>query len=286
MSIKSTQLAKLTRNELLADQIQRVLRDTAIVWPLLMDISDRFLPGTKTATIPQSKSRTVGDTPSDGTEIADATGTVGTDVLTLDQFKTVSDYVYDTDQVYSAVDLKQDFYAEAPKDLADYIEAAAVAKLLSEASNHIQMSGSDDAASPVANARLTVDDIGKLAEQMTTAKMPKNGRKLLVSPKQARLLRKDSVIQNAAAFGNANAIQNGMIAKLEGFDIFECNNLTANQAVAFVEGAMVKAVAKEVAIDEERQSAKKRTFVSCDAFYGMKSLRGGSMIWRLDTSAS
>lgn len=279
MSTKSTQLAKLTRNELLADKIQSVLRDSAVVWPMLMDMSDRFPVGVKSAVIPGSKARTVGDTPSSGTELADGTTEFVTDTLTLDQFKTVHDYVYDVDQQHSAVDLKDEFYAEAPKDLADYIEAAAVAKLIADAANHKQLPGTS-------NDEINLDFIGEIGQEMTEAKLPKQGRKLILSPRLARILRSEDSIRNASAFGNANSAQNGFIARAEGFDIYESNNLGGAEALAIVEGCAAKAVAKEVEIDEQRQSAKKRVFVSCDAAYGMKALRQGTMIWKLNSSAT
>ena len=96
----STNLDKLTREEILADEIQRALRKTSVVWSLARDLSSRLRPGQRYTTIPRSVGRAVGDMPNNGTELADSATSYLKDTLELDKFKTVYDYVYDKDQAY------------------------------------------------------------------------------------------------------------------------------------------------------------------------------------------
>ena len=92
-------------------------------------------------------------------------------------------------------------------------------------------------------------------------------------------LRIQDGIQDASKFGNNNAVVNGEIARLEGFTILESQDLTSNQVLCFHSDAIVKAMAKAVTVDEERQSSKKRTFASMDAIYGTRVIRDGELIW-------
>jgi hypothetical protein len=272
MSVNATELAKLTKEEILANAIQRELRTRAVVWPILTDLSNRFDKGMKTAVIPRSTAKTVGNTPNDGSELADPDTTYKTDLLHLDQFKTIHDYVYDVDQVHSVIDLKGDFYAEAMPELAEYIEAAATAQL--------QADGAEANEWMMPENGLDLETVGVLSQKMSEDRISKSGRILLVSPKQARILRSFKEVRDASAYGNPNSIQNGFIARLDGFDILETVHLEPDEAIAFHREAAAKAVAKEVQIDEERHSSRKRWFCSVDAVYGMKALRAGELIYK------
>ena len=283
----SAELANLTREEILADLIQRELRKSSVAWALAADLSSRLRPGQRYTVIPRSVGRTVGDMPNDGNELADSLTEYKRDVLELDQFKTVYDYIYDKDQEWSSVDLVEDFYVEAAPALAEKMEADLVADMIAAGTtkpesavanpNKFQLAGTDSNAN--ANQALTIAQLSDLGRQMTEAKIPKSNRFAMLSPKQVHELRIQDGIQDASKFGNNNAVVNGEIARLEGFTIIESQDLTPNQVVIFHGDAMVKAMTKEVRIDEERQSSKKRTFASMDSVYGTRAVRDGELIY-------
>lgn len=287
MSVDATNLAKLTREEILADQIQRELRKTSVAWALARDLSDRLRPGQRYTVIPRSVGRAVGDMPNDGSELADSTTEYKKDTLELDKFKTVFDYVYDKDQAWSAIDLVDDFYVEAAPSLAEQMEADLVAEMVAAGTtkpesavanpNKFQLAGTDSNSN--ANQALTITQLSDIARQMTEAKIPKSNRYAMLSPKQVHELRIQEGIQDASKFGNNNAVVNGEVARLEGFTIIESQDLTPNQVLIFHSDAIVKAMAKDVVIDEERQSSKKRTFCSMDSIYGTRVIRDGELIY-------
>lgn len=293
MSVDATNLAKLTREEILADMIQRELYKTGVMWPLAMDLSDRLRAGQRYTVLPRSTGKPVEDIPNDGSELADATTEYKRDVLELDKFKTVFDYIYDKDQSWSAVDLKEDFYVEAAPSLAEQLEADLVAAVVAAGAtkpesavanpNKFQLAGTDSASN--ANQALTLEQVSDLNRQMTEAKIPKSGRYLFVSPKQAHELRILENISDASKFGSRDGLVNGEIARLHGFTIVECQDLTANEVVAMHVSSIAKAMAKDVTIDEERQSSKKRDFASVDAHYGVRAIRDGELIWYGDENA-
>lgn len=294
MSIGNTDLAKLTREEILADEIQRALRKQSVVWALARDLSSRLRPGQRYTTIPRSVGRLVGDITDSGTELVDSDTEYEKDTLEINKFKTVYDYVYDVDQAWSSVNLIDDFYVEAAPALAEKMEADLVAAMVaagttkpesgSPNTNKFQLAAADDDSN--ANQRLSLNQLSKISQEMDEAKIPKSGRVCMVSPKQAHLLRTEDGIQDASKFGNNQAVVNGELARLYGFIIVESQDLTANQVVIFHTDAIVKAMLKEVTTDEERQSSKKRTFCSMDAHYGVRVIRDGELIWFGDETAA
>lgn len=287
MSVDATQLAKLTREEILADMIQRELYKTGVMWPLAMDLSDRLRPGQRYTVLPRSLGKSVADIPNDGSELADALTSYEKDVLELAKFKTVYDYIYDKDQAWSAIDLKEDFFVEAAPSLAERLEADLVAAVVAAGvtkpqsavanPNKFQLAGTDSQSN--LNQALTLDQVSDLNRKMTDAKVPKSGRYLFLSPKQAHELRILDGIQDASKFGSRDATVNGEITRIYGFIVVECQDLTDNQVVAMHISSIVKALAKDVTIDEERQSSKKRDFASVDAHYGIQAIRDGELIW-------
>lgn len=286
MSVDATNLAKLTREEILADEIQRELRKDSVVWNLAKDLSSRLRPGQRYTVLPRSLARAVADIPNDGSELADNTTSYLRDRLELDKFKTVYDYVYDKDQPWSSIDLKADFFVEAPGDLAEQMEADLVAEIVAAGTtkpesavanpNKFQLAGTGEGG---ANTALTLNQVSSIAKEMTKAKIPKSGRICLLSPQQAHELRQLPGIQDASQFGNNDATVNGQIAKLYGITMVESQDLTDNQVVFMHTSAIVKAMAKDVEIDEDRESKRKRTFVSVDSIYGTRVIRDGELIF-------
>ena len=287
MSINGTDLAKLTREEILADEIQRALRKNSVAWALARDLSSRLRPGQRYTTIPRSVGKSTADIDNSGTELADSATSYLKDTLEINKFKTVYDYVYDVDQAWSSVDLVDDFYVEAAPTLAEQMEADLVAEMVAAGTtkpesavanpNKFQLSGTDSNSN--ANQRLELNQLSDIGRQMDEDKVPKSGRIAMISPKQAHELRIQDGIQDASKFGNNQAVVNGELARLYGFIIVESQDLSANQVICFHTDAIVKAMLKAVTTDEERQSSKKRTFVSMDSHYGTRVIRDGELIY-------
>lgn len=72
------------------------------------------------------------------------------------------------------------------------------------------------------------DKVADLAQVLSTAKVPRNGRFLMVSPTYFAALAKDNAIQAAYAFGGAEAIRDGRVPRVHGFDIVEYTDIPAN----------------------------------------------------------
>ena len=287
MGIDSASLAKLTKTEILADLIQRALYKDTVMWPLAADLSSRLGPGQRFTTIPRSLSKSTSDINSSGTELVDNSVAYKKDTLEINKFKTVYDYIYDVDKPYSVVDLKQDFFVEAAPAMAEKLEADLVASVIAAGGttpesavanpNKFQLAGTDSSSN--LNQALTLTQLSSLNQKMSEANVPKAGRYLFLSPKQVHELRILANITDASQFGSRDGLVNGEIARLHGFTVVESNHLSANQVIAMHVNSIVKAMSKNVTIDEERQASKKRDFVSIDAHYGVRVIRDGEHIW-------
>jgi hypothetical protein len=72
------------------------------------------------------------------------------------------------------------------------------------------------------------DDVADLAETLTTAKVPKQNRFLMVKPTYYAALTKDSSIQVAMNYGGAEAIRENQIPRLHGFGVHQYTDIPAN----------------------------------------------------------
>lgn len=97
----------------------------------------------------------------------------------------------------------------------------------------------DDAMALITNANYTAkltttaanfdaDDVADLAEDLTTAKVPKMGRGLFLSPTYYAALAKDNSIQQAYAYGGSEAIRDNRVPRVHGFDVYEATNIPGN----------------------------------------------------------
>lgn len=277
MSIDSGSKTKLQTEDLLAAMTLQVLRKDMVFWPLLADVSSRVRTGVKTVRIPRNLGRTVATTPSNGTELSNPTTQYNDDILTLDQHKTVYDYINDVEEVETMLDLKADFYSDAPAALADSIESDIIAFLIAGAANHVQFDSGT-------NTYPSLDQVSNINKLMTEAKIPKSGRYFAVSPAVLHQIRIQAGVSDASKFGNNDAVVNGFVTRLHGFSVIESAGLSSTQAIAFHSDAAVKALSRSVKRDEERQASKKREFVSMDISYGRQMLRGGTLAWLLDSN--
>lgn len=287
MSINAPSKAKLETEQLLANMVLQTLKKEVVFWNLLEDLTSRVMPGHKTVRIPRNLGRQVSDTPDDGTELANPTTQYTDDILVLDIHKTVYDYINDVEQAEVLLELKNDFYFDAPAALADKIEDEIIAYMIAVGTtrpdatpnpNKFQLAGGT-------NNEITIDQVSDLNRQMTEANVPRSGRYLALSPNQLHVLRIQDGISDASKFGNNDAVVNGFVAKLHGFTIVESNGLGATQAIAFHSSAVVKALSRQVKRDEERQASKKREFVSMDISYGRRAMRNADLIWFGDENA-
>ena len=72
------------------------------------------------------------------------------------------------------------------------------------------------------------DDVADLAQTLSTAKVPRNDRFLMLSPTYFASLAKDDAIQAAYAFGGAEAIRDNRVPRVHGFNVVEYTDIPSN----------------------------------------------------------
>lgn len=282
MSLDAASVANLTIEEVLVQDTQRFLQKEMVVYPTLLDLTSRFVrKGQTKCKIPVNVAKNVVDTPSGGTELPHYAHSNSVDELILDQKKTVYDYIYDVEDMEVASDQKADFYADAVPSLAEYIETNVIGHMKTNiaAGNKLQLAGGS-------NDEISLDQMAALQKIMNVAKVPKLGRYMAVSSKQAEILKKTQDVKDASKFGNNDAIVNGIVAKIYGFNIIESLDLTDNEVMAYSSISAAVALPKAFEREEERQASLKRDFLSIDSVFGRAKLRAGSLIWLLDETVA
>jgi len=75
---------------------------------------------------------------------------------------------------------------------------------------------------------MDADELADLGTELSTLKVPKSNRSAILPPGHVGGLIKDSIIEDASAFGDTNAIKEGTIMKARGFQIHEFASIPNN----------------------------------------------------------
>jgi hypothetical protein len=122
--------------------------------------------------------------------------------------------------------------------------------------------------------------------QMTVDKISKRGRILAVSPTQAGIIRRMPEVQDASKSGmSESSAISGLVAKVEGFIVVECQGLSANQVMFLGASAYAEAFWDVLEREEQRNAEKKSTFCSQDFHYEASALYDGAQIYFGDNNA-
>jgi hypothetical protein len=276
------------------DSILQGIREQHLLLPLITDVSSQFNPGTKSFEVfSWGLAGNVADTPEDGSDIANGNMPIYSTVIPCDQDKVVGFLEYDKGTYLSAVDYAAGFYSTAGFKHARAMEAYVSGLMRAVANTSITCTGDTSGT----NKDLSEADIESLALAMDNANLPKEGRRLIVTPRQKHGLIRAFGLKAVDASGDSRALRDAFVSRLYGFDVYEANtNIlpagSANQAMAFVSDACWWGLGLNVTIEQERQVQKARTFHSVRVRYGAKvndleNADGGSQtrIWLIGEGA-
>lgn len=135
-------------------------------------------------------------------------------LVTLDKVAAVKIGATDLERSYSDIKLEEDFVIPAFEALNEKV----MNDLLSLATTANGFA-TDQTVSLVAN--FTADVMASARRTLSENKVPSGNRVGLLSPALIESLQADGAIQNAAAFGDSNAVKNGEVPRVSGIDTFE-----------------------------------------------------------------
>jgi hypothetical protein len=284
MSLNASGVANVSEAQIAAQIVQDFLTDEAVLIPSVMNLSSQVRPGAKSVGIPKISGLAAADVKEDGTEQSAGGMAVDSDVLLLNQFREVPDYVYETGDLQSVVDLENAFFDAAPRVYAEDMESKLYTEMHSGASTSspdhlLQMSGTSNTVPTLADIRLA-------SELLDIQKVPQTDRFLIVTPTIKTALLSIDEIQHSDKSGVSSPNVTGQFAEIYGFKLLVSNQVTADTCMAYHKSAAAYAWQKTLRTIREVQESKARTFVSVRGFWGRKTLDTGKRIIAFNATGS
>lgn len=272
MALNQAGVADVALADILFQDVQEYLEQEAVIVGTIMDMTSKIRRGQKSVAIPRTSGLAALDVKQDNTDqVAGGMG-ITTDVMLLDKFKEVPEYIFEAADLESSVDLKAAYLEAAPKVMASEIERDLYAELKlasSAAPDHILQ------FSEVSNTRPSLDDVQQAQRLLDEANVPSSDRWLVMSPAIKIHLLSKTEIQDASKSGSNSALVNGEFAELFGFRMISTNNADADEMIAYHRSALAYGLQKEIEYIEEPVRRQGREFISIRGKYGTKHLDTG-----------
>ena len=77
-------------------------------------------------------------------------------------------------------------------------------------------------------ANFDVDEVADLAADLSTSKVPKSERALILPPSYYASIQKDAIVQDASSYGTPAGVQENSAQRVHGFDLYEYTGIPAN----------------------------------------------------------
>ena len=272
MAINTAGVDVVSEQEILFNDVQMVLKNSAVILPNITDYTQRVKVKAKGFDVPRLSGGAATDRLENGTEHSDGDMAIAVDSVTFDQNKIVPQYVYDLARERTELDLDASFLELAPSPLSDLIEQAIYSELKlasAAAPDHIiQMQGAGNAVPILA-------DFFDAAALLDVAKVPAEDRFAVMDPTMYKSVIQIAEILDASKTGTQSSIIKGQFSEIAGFKLLKTNNATASEIVLWHKSALAFGMKKEVEFEKERQASKERDFLALKASYGRKVLDSG-----------
>jgi len=255
-----------TIEEIVSAEVQEVLTASMVIPPTIMDMSSMVGPGMDKLKVPRYSNFSVTKKVS-GTPVDAVTKTFSTDDLSLDQHAVVQFLLEDIASLQSKVAVSQNFVQQAGRDLAAEMDQ----KILDDMEAGVSTS-SPDHKRAYAGSVIAKADILLARQLLNEAKVPLEGRSGVISPAQENALLAIAEFVRVDESGGSEALRNGRIGKLFGFDIFVSPQ--AEDAKSMFYHRSAHAFARQLAprVQTESDLPNLSTRYSIDHLYGSKTM--------------
>lgn len=265
--------------ELVNAEMQEVLTATAIMPPLVTDVSALSEPGIDTIKFPKMGNfQVVKKLP--GVPVDAQVNAVSTDDLALDQHGVVQFLLEDVAKLQSKVNFSQSYIQQAAKDLAvemdqfiiDALEAGASA---SAPDHRVAYAGSDIADADIVGAR----------KLLNTQKVPLADRSLVVNEDSESAILLISNFVKANEVGSDEVVREGRIGRLRGFNVWMTPLGERLKSLAFHKSALVFGRQLQPRYQTESSLKDLGERHSLDHLYGVKVMDSGKRVVMLGTAS-
>ena len=286
MSIGLTQV-DATIEEVVSTQVQDVLTASAVMPGTILDFSSEAGPGMDTVKYPRFANFTV-QTKTSGSPLTNQVNTFATDDLALDQHKAVPFLVEDIAGLQAKVSVNQELINQAGKDLAAEMDSSIITQMVLSA--NISSAAPDHIVQFDNNPTDTLGkaDVLTARRLLNDANVPMSDRTLLVSPLHESELMNISEFTRVDESGGSQALRNGQIGRLFGFDVIMSSQAPDTDGPIFYHRtAAVMARQMELRTEQDRSLLDVGTQWLLQHNYGrLAGLDGGKRIVKVnDTGA-
>lgn len=258
-----------TVEEIVSAEVQMVLNANLVVPGTISDYSGMVGPGMDTLKIPRFGKFTV-NTKVENTAVDAQTNAFSTDSLLLDQHKVVQFLVEDIAALQAKVAVSQQYVQQAGKDLANEMDL----KLINDIESGTSAAAPDHKRA-YAGASLAKADILTARQLLNEQNVPLEDRSALISPASEAAILAISEFVRVDESGGSEALRNGRIGKLFGFDIFVSSNVEDLKSLFYHKTchATARQLAPRVKTFDDVPNLAVR--YSIDHIYGSKTLDSG-----------
>lgn len=273
MALNAAGIANVSEDQVAAGIVQEFLADEAVIIPTIMNLTSQLRPGAKSTAIPRISGLAALDVKEDGTQQSAGGMTTDADILLLDQFREVPDYIFETGDLQSKIDLQNAFFDAAPKVFAEDMEG----KLYTEMFSGVSTGAPDHllAMTGAGSVVPTLADIRLASELLDIQKVPQGNRFLVVTPTIKTALLSIAEIQDASQTGVASPNVTGQFSQIYGFILISTNQVTDDTCLAYHTTHAAYAWQKTIRSITELDETRARTFVSVRGFWGRKTMDNG-----------
>lgn len=252
-------------SDVLKQEVLDYLVSDAVLIKTITDLTSQVMPGADRVTIPNVSGLSLENITSGVRATAGGMSTTGS-VLLLNNVKQVPEYVSYAEGIQSAIDLKASFLMHAPKVFAEGIEKAIATKLLVASANDF------DSVSATAGV-FAVSDIAKAKKLLDMENVPVADRYLAVNAEAMELLSSFSEFQDGQKSLSPEALREGIVSRVKGFNVIQSNNLPGTGAtlklVAYHKSAVAFALQSAMEYIEKDIPEYAEWFLSLRGLFGV-----------------
>lgn len=217
-----------TVEEIVSAQVQEVLTAEMVVPGTIMDMSSEVGPGMDKLKIPKYGNFTVQNKAA-GTPLTPQLNAFTSDDLDLDKHQAVPFLIEDLASLQSKIALAQQYVNQAAKDMAAKMDADIITDMVGSAS----AAAPDHLIAYETPSDLAKNDVLNARQLLNEANVSKADRTLLTAPDDETDLMKIPEFTRVDESGGSEALRNGQIGKLFGFDVVVSSQMTANVSLFY-----------------------------------------------------
>lgn len=260
-----------TSQDLVSSIVQETLKEKAKLMPLISDYSQFAQKGTNQVSIPRRTQFSAADK-AENTNLTAQELTFAADVIDVSLHKAIYAKVEDFANFKSNVNLQAEIIQEMANEVALQFDRDVITELkLASASapDHI-LDYADTAGDTLALA-----DIANARALLHRQNVPMGERYMMISPeKEEDLLAIDNFI-SAEKYASREALVEGNVGRVFGFEVYIHTELTANEALFWHKSAVGYAMGLNPTFEQDRELASASTEYLLQNLYGVQVLDSG-----------